>query len=165
MTALTTRTGQRNRPYVWLPTLIVVLTVVAMVFLARGFYSFQANVLATTGESLALAASAIAETVQRRTHRCQGCGFPTKGPQNDDGAACVFEEDLPCLSVVRCNRLHRSNHRGHRRSQRRTRSERERLVSIRPQTKRDLCSGCPSIQGVEGDLSRGVLGAHSRPRR
>src|SRR5207245_10630667 len=65
MTALTTRTGQRNRPYVWLPTLIVVMTVVAMVFLARGFYSFQANVIATTGESLALAASDIAEMVDR----------------------------------------------------------------------------------------------------
>src|SRR5437870_11864596 len=65
MTALTTRTGQRNRPYVWLPTLIVVMTVVAMVFLARGFYSFQANVIATTGVSLAFAASDIAEMVDR----------------------------------------------------------------------------------------------------
>src|SRR5438128_12483150 len=65
MTALTTRTGQRNRPYVWLPTLIVVMTVVAMVFLARGFYSFQANVIATTGESLAFAASDIADMVDR----------------------------------------------------------------------------------------------------
>src|SRR2546428_9878778 len=65
MTALTMRTGQRNRPYFWLPTLIVVMTVVAMVFLARGFYSFQANVIATTGESLALAASDIAEMVDR----------------------------------------------------------------------------------------------------
>ncbi len=65
MTALTTRTGQRNRPYVWLPTLIVAMTVVALVFLARGFYSFQANVIATTGESLALAASDIAEMVDR----------------------------------------------------------------------------------------------------
>src|SRR5437660_9214209 len=65
MTALTTRTGQRNRPYVWLPALIVVMTVVAMVFLARGFHSFQANVIATTGESLAFAASDIAEMVDR----------------------------------------------------------------------------------------------------
>ena len=65
MTALTMRTGQRNGPYVWLPALIVVMMVVALVFLARGFYSFQANVIATTGESLALAASDIAEMVDR----------------------------------------------------------------------------------------------------
>src|SRR5439155_1609736 len=65
MTALTMRTGQRNGPYVWLPALIVMMMVVALVFLARGFYSFQANVIATTGESLALAASDIAEMVDR----------------------------------------------------------------------------------------------------
>ena len=65
MTPLTMRTAQRNRPYVWLPTLIVVMMVVALVFVALGFHSFQANVIATTGESLAFAASDIAEIVDR----------------------------------------------------------------------------------------------------
>ena len=54
-----------QRPYPWLPTLIIVMTVVALAIGVFVLYYVESRLVATTGESLALAAADIADKLDR----------------------------------------------------------------------------------------------------
>ncbi|MBI4401008.1 MAG: PAS domain S-box protein [Nitrospirae bacterium] len=54
-----------RRPYVWLPVLIIVMTVVAVAIGVLALHYIETRLVATTGESLALAAAEIADKLDR----------------------------------------------------------------------------------------------------
>lgn len=57
--------GRRGRQYAWLQVLLVVMTVTSLVIGGIVFYYIEARLLASTGESLALAAADIADKLDR----------------------------------------------------------------------------------------------------
>ena len=56
---------RRQRPYAWLPFLILVMTLVALVIVGVGLYYIEDRLIATHGESLSLSAVDIAEKLDR----------------------------------------------------------------------------------------------------
>ncbi|GIW53660.1 MAG: hypothetical protein KatS3mg082_0064 [Nitrospiraceae bacterium] len=65
MTSVPTHAAGTYRPYAWLPALILVMTAVALVIAAIALHVLEARLVATTGESLTLAASEISDKLNR----------------------------------------------------------------------------------------------------
>ncbi len=65
MKSVLTHAAGTSRPYAWLPALILVMVAVAVVIAAIALHVLEARLVAATGESLSLAASEIADELDR----------------------------------------------------------------------------------------------------